>query len=239
MQYWQTWRRRINKKYRIIYKRGPSTVAAVFLGMALALWGIFALLSSYPIGLYLYYTVIPSTSEVLAASLRDTGRVSSDSQKQSVVPAVPTSMPVVDVNKDISLPEGHYLSIPAIGVDTILWEAPYGDYESALKRGVWRVPDFADPTQVGGGRPMILAAHRFGYLDWTQDFRLKNSFYELPKLKVGDKIQVIWDQHRYNYQVTRAAEGTKIDDYSDDLILYTCRFLVSPERYFVYAKLVL
>jgi sortase (surface protein transpeptidase) len=124
-------------------------------------------------------------------------------------------------------------------VDTILWEASYSDYESALKKGVWRVPDFKAPFDSAQGKPMILAAHRFGYLDWTQEYRLKNSFYELPKVKIGDKIQVIWDQHRYNYEVTRVAEGTKIDDYSGDLILYTCKFLVSPERYFVYAKLVL
>ena len=237
MKFLSAWKRRIDKKYRIIYKRGPSTVAAVFLGMALALWGIFALLSSYPVALYAYYTVIPSTSKILAASIRDTGKNSSEAQKQNQV-VTPTIMPVVDVNKDISLPEGHYLSIPSIGVDTILWEASYDSYETALRRGVWRVPDFADPTQAGQGKPMILAAHRFGYLDWTQDYRLKNSFYELPKVKVGDKIQVIWDQHRYNYQVMRVAEGTKIDDYSGDLILYTCKFLVSPVRYFVYARLV-
>jgi LPXTG-site transpeptidase (sortase) family protein len=228
MDYLSAWKRRREKKYKILYKRGPSNLALVFAGMALATWLMFALLSSYPVLATLYYSVFPSTSGEISQGLVATA---SEGEPIAQVVASEEIEPI-----DPTLPQGHYLSIPKIGVDTTMWEAGIGDYESALRRGVWRVPDFAAPGETG--RPMILAAHRFGYLEWTQQYRQKNSFYNLPSLKVGDRVEVISDQRRYTYEVTRVEEGTAIDDYSGDLILYTCKFLVSPIRYFVYARLV-
>lgn len=237
MKFVQTWKRRREKKYQILYKRGPSTLALIFAGMALALWAIFAILSSYPVGLYLYYTILPRTTELLGKALQETSK-KMVTHAQAQVPSIPSTAPIAEVEKDVSLPEGHYLSIPKIGVDTILWESSSERYEEALRKGVWRVSDFATPDKPEG-KPVILAAHRFGYLEWTQDYRLKNSFYKLPDLKNGDMIEIIWNQHRYNYQVTRVEEGTAISDDSSDLILYTCKFLVSPVRILVYAKLIL
>jgi LPXTG-site transpeptidase (sortase) family protein len=237
MSFVSTWKRRKEKKYQILYKRGPSTLALVFAGMAIALWGMFALLSSYPVGLYLYYSVIPKTTQLLGKALQDTS-------KQMVVEAktvpivISDTTSVAEITRDPGLPDGHYLGIPKLGVATAILEETSENYEQALKKGVWRVPDFADPTTPGQGRPIILAAHRFGYTDWTQDYRLKNSFYELPKLKNGDMVEIIWNQHRYKYQVQKIEEGTSITDYSSDLIMYTCKFLVSPIRIVVYAKLV-
>ena len=241
MSFVDTWKRRKEKKYQILYKRGPSTLALVFLGMALGLWGLFALLSSYPFGLYLYYSLWPKTTEILGQALQDTSKKMVSQAK--TVPSIPTnSAAAAQITKDVSLPDGHYLSIPKIGVDTVIWEGESDNYEAALRKGVWRVNDFGTPDPTAGspqaGRPIILAAHRFGYLEWTQDYRLKNSFYELPKLKNGDMVEIVWNQHRYDYQVQKVEEGTEISDYSHDLILYTCKFLVSPVRIFVYAKLV-
>ena len=235
MEWYKKWKRRIDKKYRVIYKRGPSTVAAIFAGMAVAAWGVFAILSSYPVVAYVYYTVIPSTSNLLSQALSQTGRVSAEQVKTGPVEQEKPEL----IPKDVSLPEGHYLTIPAIGVDTVIWEGDYSEYERVLRHGVWRVPDFPKPNEYGSGKPVIMAAHRFGYLDWSQEYRLKNSFYDLPKLKSGDEIEIIWDQHRYVYQVEKVEEGSEIGDYTHDLILYTCKFLVSPVRIFVYARLVL
>lgn len=233
MNYWELWKRRREKKYQILYKRGPSVLALVFAGMALALWGIFALLSSYPVGLYLYYTVAPKTSELLGKVLTNTPVLKLGSDEVKAIEKEPEQ--VIAVNKDTSLPEGHYLAIPKIGVDTVIWEGEGDNYEKALKRGVWRVDNFATPNEQSG-KPIILAAHRFGYLEWTQTYREKNSFYKLPELEGGDQISIVWDQVRYNYRVTRIEEGTEITDYSSDLILYTCKFLVSPIRIVIYAE---
>ncbi len=218
---------RLGKNYRVIYKRGPSTVAWFLFGLAILSWSAFILLSSYPVLAYVYYLARPATSALLSLSLRDT-TLRSNELRSGTAEVSPV--------KDVSLPEGHYMSIPVIGVDSVLWEASLDNYEVALKKGVWRVPDFGIPGS--SDKPMILAAHRFGYVAWTQNYRVQNSFFNLPKLVAGDRIEVIWDQRRYEYQVERVVEGTAIDDYSGDLILYTCKFLVSPLRYFVYARLV-
>ncbi|TXH02153.1 MAG: sortase [Candidatus Moraniibacteriota bacterium] len=242
MDYWTSWKRRREKKYQIIYKRGPSTLALVFAGMALSLWAIFALLSSYPIFLYFYYTVVPGTSKLLSSALAKTGAESQSAiqqvgnsvgQQGAEIPEEPKPM----ITRDPSLPEGQYMAIPTLGIDTAVLEASSSAYEEALRRGVWRVPEFATP-ETSGERPVILAAHRFGYVDWTQSYREKNSFYKLPEVKVGESIVVTWNQHRYTYKVTKVEEGTEITDYSSDLILYTCKFLVSPIRIIVYAELV-
>lgn len=137
---------------------------------------------------------------------------------------------------DPRLPLDNRVIIPAIGVNTDIQEATYDDYESALKNGVWRVSDFGDPS--ANSMPTILAAHRYGYLAWTNLYRHLNSFYNLPKLQVGDTVEIDWRQHRYIYEIYAADQGTQITDYSADLILYTCVNLTGDEREFRYARLI-
>lgn len=135
-----------------------------------------------------------------------------------------------------ALPKTNRLLVPSIGVNTDIEEATYDNYESALKNGVWRVSNFGDPNETGV--PVILAAHRYGYLAWTNTFRHKSSFYNLPKVKAGDIITIDWEQREYKYGVYKVETGTAITDYSADVILYTCESLSGEERIFVYAKLV-
>lgn len=133
------------------------------------------------------------------------------------------------------LPKTNRLTVPSIGVDTDIEEATYDNYQSALKKGVWRVSDFGQPDETGA--PIILAAHRYGYLAWTNSYRHYNSFYNLPKVKEGDTIIIDWQQREYTYGVYKVETGKEITDYSADVILYTCESLSGEERIFVYAKL--
>jgi sortase (surface protein transpeptidase) len=126
--------------------------------------------------------------------------------------------------------------IPSIGVDGDINEATLDNYEAALKEGVWRVSDFGAPDD--NSMPIILAAHRFGYLAWTNLFRRENSFYNLPKVKVGDIIEINWQQRHYVYEVYATGTGAAITDYSADLVLYTCESLTGNQRFFVYAHLI-
>jgi sortase (surface protein transpeptidase) len=137
---------------------------------------------------------------------------------------------------DPSLPKTNHLVIPSIGVDTNIQEATLDNYEEALRNGVWRVSDFGQPGD--NIEPIILAAHRFGYLAWTNTYRHMNSFYNLPKVKVGDIIEIDWRQRKYSYEVYALGKGTEITDYFANLILYTCETLTGEERIFVYAKLI-
>lgn len=136
---------------------------------------------------------------------------------------------------DRSLPTDNQINIKTAGIKTTVNEAPLENLESALRVGVWRVPNFGTPYD--RENPTILAAHRFGYLKWSIPYRLKNSFYNLTKVEVGDSVEIIWKQRRYIYEVYAEGKGEEISDYSADLILYTCESLDSPIRLFKYARL--
>lgn len=127
------------------------------------------------------------------------------------------------------------IKIASIGVDGKINEATFSDYETALKLGIWRVPDFGTP--VDRSKPVILAAHRFGYLSWTNLYRRKNSFYNLPKLRSGDLVEITYKQRKYIYEIYGESRGEEIIDYSSNLILYTCETLNSKIRIFKYARL--
>ena len=134
--------------------------------------------------------------------------------------------------KDSSLSNVNKLIIPSIGINGNINE----NINSArgLEKGIWRVSEWGDP--LNNTNSIILASHRFGYLTWSRDFRKKNSFENLPKTKVGDKIEIIWDQRKFVYEIYKSQEGVKITEYKADLILYTCKTLNSEIRIFRYAK---
>ncbi|MDP1710193.1 MAG: sortase [bacterium] len=136
---------------------------------------------------------------------------------------------------DPTLPMAGRLIIPSIGVKTNIAEATLANYEDALKKGVWRVSDFGSPNM--RSMPTIMAAHRFGYLAWTNSYRRLNSFYNLPKAQVGDTVEIDWQGRKYLYEIYSTEKGENITDYSADLILYTCVSLTGSEKDFVYARL--
>lgn len=131
---------------------------------------------------------------------------------------------------DSSLPTVNTLRIGSIGVDSEI--VTDSDPKIGLQKGIWIVPDWGTPEE--NDVPIIIAAHRFGYSTWTREFREKSSFFNLPKLNIGDRVQIIWGQRSYEYEVYMAEDNTQIVDYSADLILYTCRMYNSPVRVFRY-----
>lgn len=136
---------------------------------------------------------------------------------------------------DDTLPEGNWLIIPRIGVNTTILESV--DPDESLKNGVWRVTDFGTPGDES--KPMILAAHRFGYKWWWESqYWRYHSFYLLPDLEPGDRVEVISGKRKYIYEIYAGEEGEDIQDYYADLILYTCKYLNSPLRHFRYARLI-
>ncbi len=133
---------------------------------------------------------------------------------------------------DTTLPETPYVQIAKIGVDSPISTA--SDYTQALKQGTWLVSGYGTPEN--GISPIILAAHRFGYIYWDDATREEISFFNLPKTHEGDTIDIIWNQRKYSYEIYHEEEGTQITDYSADLILYTCKYFNSPTRIFRYAR---
>lgn len=138
-------------------------------------------------------------------------------------------------DQNLNLPEGDWLTIPLIGINTPLQKTTTP--EEALATGVWWVPDFGLPGDLN--KPMIVSGHRYGWQWWWKDnYWRYHSFYRLPELQPGDLIEVISEQRKWSYEVYAGEEGIEITDYQADLILYTCKFLNSSLRVFRYAKLV-
>lgn len=188
--------------------------------------GVSVVLSGFLVAPDLYYRVVPYEAQSVEAAVDSSVLAGKFSEGTLYSPVV---LPV----KDPNLPTGNWLVIPKIGVRTEILESE--DPEESLRKGVWRVTDFATPVD-GKEYPTILAAHKFGYLKWSNQYRRQNSFYNLEKLEVGDTFEVLWDQRRFTFEVYAGEEGKEISDYQADVILYTCKYLNSPVRFFRYAR---
>lgn len=202
-----------------------------YLYLGIFLWTLTIIFVIAPIWPYVFYRLSPQTSEVLASTIGNTiAETPRSAQREE--PSVALAKEVEPPPFDLSLPEENGLVIDKIGVRSEIREGE--NWSDILRKGIWRVPSFGTPES--NGLPIILAAHRFGYATWTSSFRTLNSFYNLPKLKVGDQVEVIWNQRKYVYEIYQEETGIKITDYSANLILYTCELWNSPIRIFRYAK---
>lgn len=199
-----------------------------FIGIGLASWAAATIVVLAPVLPHLLYRLSPSMPNQLARNISSTAASSS-------VEEAPRSGGRVLPPLDSTLSKTPTLKIPTILVNGELHTSEFS--EDILKKGLWLVPDFGTPEN--NQKAIIVAAHRWGYLDWTNSFRRLNSFYNLPKTKVGDEVKIIWNQREYTYQIYKGETATAISDYEADLILYTCELWNSPTRIFRYARRVL
>ena len=205
----------------------PSLLAK--LSKTLALLGVLLVISSFLPSVW--YSIKTNGGLKISELIALTAKKSVE-KTTSIVPQEPDYQP----RYDPKLPAENRIKMISVGIDTPIREATIDDFETALKKGVWRVSDFGTPYS--REKPAIFAAHRYGYLAWSIPYRLKNSFYSLPKLKVGDTVEIIWRQRKYVYEVYAESKGDEITDYTASLILYTCEALNSPVRIFKYARLI-
>ncbi len=183
------------------------------------------ILIAIPISPYIWYRLIPHAvshdEEKIVKEVVENQFIVEQSIKEKTPPSF-----------DPNLPEGYFVLIPSIDVTSPI--SATKDYRKALVKGTWIVNDYGTPEQ--DELPIILAAHRFGYSSWDTETRNRISFYNLPKIKIGERVSIYWNQREYIYEIYAANEGTYITDYEADLILYTCKYFNSPERIFRYAN---
>jgi sortase (surface protein transpeptidase) len=204
-------------------KNKPHNLFIKKLARTLAMLGIVSLLISFGPSFW-YFMKNPRVHQV-------TERITETANAAEELHKVSSYQP----NYDPSLPLSPTVIIPSIGVETKIHEATFESVEEALKEGVWRTPGSGTPAS--GERPIVLAAHRFGYLLWSNKYRRENSFYNLPKTREGDLVKIIWHRRKYIYAIYKVETSDRITDYSADLILYTCKALDSEIRVFRYARL--
>ena len=208
-------------------KFGVDQISKIYfvIGIVLILVSFLILLISLKPGLW--YSINEDATEEEAVSI---STVSENLEKEEN----PEQEPEPEEDElppfDPRLPEQNTLIISSIGVNGPINQNR--DPDIALRKGLWIVPDFGTPDV--NELPIIIAAHRFGYITWTEEFRTENSFYNLPQLRTGERAKIIWGQRSYEYEVYKIEEGPQITDYEADLILYTCKLFNSPTRVFRY-----
>lgn len=178
----------------------------------------------------IWYSIDDSATDNDILSIQKEIEILEEKEKEDIKKEVE----IVDNRPPInpSLPTTPMLKINNIGVDGEIHQGENAKVE--LDKGIWIVPRYGTPDN--NELPIIIAAHRFGYVYWSSEFRTKSSFYNLPKLKVGDRVQIVWDQREYQYEIYKAEDDKQITDYDADLILYTCRMYNSPIRVFRYLR---
>jgi sortase A len=131
----------------------------------------------------------------------------------------------------LPLPKENMIIIPKVGIRSPIIDSPS---EKALDLGTWRRPQSSSPDRGGN---TVLVAHRF----LNQDPVI--SFYHLPKVEIGDKLTVFWQQKEYTYIVTAKFEvdptQLSIENNSTEplLTLYTCTPLyIANKRLVIIAK---
>ena len=136
-----------------------------------------------------------------------------------------------EIPSDSAADLGNKLIVPTAGIDTTIWESTVGTY--ALEKGLWRMPYHETPD--GESAPVVLAAHRWGADKLSWEYRKKNLFLNLPDVKVGDEITIIWFGAEIKYKVSHTEVNTEVSRI-DDLILVTCQSYHTLNRVFVYAE---
>lgn len=203
--------------------------AVVMARGALALWAIALLIVVISLAPTIFYTLFPSTVDAVANQLGTTVDVERSGFGDAIY-----EEPVYVPPFDPALPQENTLIIPKVGFNSTIQEGE--DWDKALETGVWRVNNSGSPDD--REFPMIFAAHRFGYLKWTNQYRRENSFYNLPKLENGDTIEVVWGQRKYVYEIFEGYTDTKLRHMEGDIILFTCELMNSDRRIVRHARLV-
>jgi LPXTG-site transpeptidase (sortase) family protein len=132
------------------------------------------------------------------------------------------------------IPKENILVIPQIGVDAPVIR---GIGPDVLERGLWLRPRGSTPAEGGN---TVITGHRFLYRSGPK------TFYNLDKLKVGDKFFMFWEGKEYIYEVSEIfivspdnVEIEKPDAGEKMLTLYTCTPLWSAkDRLVVRSRLI-
>jgi len=167
--------------------------------------------------------LVPTKDEVLGVAIQSSG---GQSIEESLNPQTVIDRKILEeLNTKII--------INSIDVEGLVYE---GADAHTMNKGFWHFPTSSFPGQKGN---MVVIGHRYAKLPPNKD-----TFFNLDKVKVGDKIEVIQNNNQFTYIVTESRVVEKNDisvlqDYSDYRItLITCSPLwTSKQRLVIVGKL--
>jgi len=140
---------------------------------------------------------------------------------------------------DLGLPEGRWVMSEKIGLKAPIMtnsdSSNTKEVDAILDKGVYIYPEYSN---IGwSGREVILAGHHYN-MNVSQT-RSEQSFQNLDKLEVGDKIQIADDYKIWTYEIYKVEQSTEITEQNPDLMMYTCVYWWDAKlRLFVYGKIV-
>lgn len=142
---------------------------------------------------------------------------------------------VADQAKQSTINKANSVTIPSMGFEGSINEAPYAQRYEALDQGIWHNPRTSTPDKGGN---TVIAGHRFTYTN------PRGAFYDLNRVEVGDRIGVVWNNKPYTYIVRETRVVGPNDGYIENatenaqLTLFTCTPLWNPtDRLVVIADL--
>lgn len=161
-------------------------------------------------------------TEVISQSLFKPGVEEGISQPETIL---------VPENEAVTF--GNTIKVPAVGIDTVIYETQ--SIDAALEKGVWRMPEHGTPAN--NGTTTVLAAHRWGAYNLSTAKRIKDLFFALDRVNIGDVIEIGWNGKTYRYVVTDKEENSIVSKDPGDLLLVTCKYAnnSSPIRILIYA----
>ena len=167
--------------------------------------------------------LVPTKDQVLGVAIQSSG---GQSIEESLNPQTVLDRKILEeLNTKII--------INSIDVEGLVYE---GADAHTMNKGFWHFPPSSFPGQKGN---MVVIGHRYAKLPPNKD-----TFFNLDKVKVGDKIEVVQNNNQFTYIVTETKVVEKTDisvlqDYSDYRItLITCSPLwTSKQRLVIVGKL--
>lgn len=128
------------------------------------------------------------------------------------------------------IPADNRLVLPAIFLDEPIHDGPNA---LTLKKGLWRLPKSSTPDKGGN---TVVVGHRFTYDGPAV-------FYQLDKLKVGQKFPLYWQGKEYDYEITEIktvspfAVDVEAPTADERVTIYTCTpLLTAKNRLVIVAK---
>lgn len=201
-----------------------------------------------------YFVIYPNYNKVIGPIKRfDIQRSAQEITFQILTEIVPTKDRILGVNiqnpKSLSIEESVGESVvleqkileelnTKILINSIEVEGPvYEGLDShTMNKGFWHFPVSSLPGQKGN---TVIIGHRYAKLPPNRD-----TFFNLDKVKVGDRVEVVQSNNKFTYIVTDTRVVDKDDisvlqDYSDYRItLITCSPLwTSKQRLVIVGKL--
>jgi LPXTG-site transpeptidase (sortase) family protein len=117
--------------------------------------------------------------------------------------------------------------IPSMLLDQPIYEGTVRNQYPTLNKGIWRWPNSSTPDKGGN---TVLIGHRFTYTN------PRGVFYFLNRVKMGDEIGVVWNNHDFTYKVVSVQEVRPNDSAIEnntpqpELTLFTCTPLWLPKH---------